>query len=300
MRCVQWFAGSVALMLASAAFASEEARRFEVELVRGVIWADGEDLLLGPTDDRVQEISSGNRWELRGRWKINDRWFLSASLEDARLKYENVLDPFCPVTATYFVGLIFCQGTVVPRPAGQLEDRYSHTQARLGYRLPVAGGLSAVAELGVGRASWQSRSDVEAAALVRCLEYQSGFVITVRVPNCREVDAEATESGLVSKLGLELEVGRATFGVGWDYQGFRHEVYRNEAILRFVEENCRRNPDCQADGLRLSNLSDEDSWDWYSARFAYQVTPSVGIVLDVETGGSRGWNVANMGLRFSF
>lgn len=105
---------------------------------------------------------------------------------------------------------------------------------------------------------------------------------------------------MTAKIGSEVDLG-AGFAVAlaWNYQGFRHEIYRNDILPRFGDENCTT-VSCRRDVDRFSGHSGGDSWTWVSAQLSYALTERVGILLDLEGAGSRDWQTASLGLRCSF
>jgi hypothetical protein len=288
------------------ASAEQPMPRFDVEINHG--WIDGPGIRIPPSEFRIPAIDSGRRSALSSRWHIDEHWYVLGNYERMRLSYENPLDLVCPwvVSGLNIVPFPYlCPLGGLPRD-GLIKDKVHHGRLGIGWTPHIAEKLQGLIELGYGRMQWDSDEDVEASAAARCQTLSPEFFSEgydaplVDIPGCTPVASNATADGLTAKLGLifDLPAGFAV-SAAWNYQGYRHKIYRNDVLPRYNDANVELcDGQCSTPAVLLRQPS--GAWHWYQARVSYDFSERWGLFVDAEGGGNRDWDIYSIGARVSF
>jgi hypothetical protein len=276
------------------ASAAHSVPRFFLEVSSGPVDGPGEGYA-NLTDFRVKDIGAGRVGRLTAGWAFADQWYLNGDFGKFSLDYGSPLGARCPFDIAFIRGNGFCFSDGITRtPNYSISDEGREYGLRLGYRRKLAEAVGVYGELGIRHMRWRSPNDTEAGFVALCSS-------PYRVGDCAERGKDARETGAVAAIGFiaELLPGMSA-DLSWNYQGFRHRVWRIDVADRFYESNCD-DPDACVDreALEVATIGESD-WNWYALGLAYEIHERWTIGIDLERGGSRGWAVSTLGIRYSF
>ena len=283
-KCCALIACAYGAGLAAAPRDADDA--FAIELSGGRLFGNGAQSNELSRD--IKDIDDGTAWRLAGAWRFHDHWYVTGSYAESRYEYSDPSAPFCPLTSL-INALCFTQS--VPRE-GQIHDSVAEWQVALGYRYPWSPRTALFVEAGYGDLRWDSDDDLEANNLAECVR-RTG---QAPVSGCTPLSTHAHDSGVLANVGAKFAVGaRGEFGIGWHFQDYRYRVFRNDLQARFFDANCSDQP-----GNPCPDLPQDGSWTWASVSGAYRFAEHWAAIVNVEFGGSRDWEGASTGVRFSW
>jgi hypothetical protein len=295
------------LVLASsvvyAPFTAATESRFELTTSAGAIDGPGEGYT-SIFNRRIKDIDSGERGSLAFNWSTNENVTLGLSWAESRLRYDSPLNLTCPLSAEGIFNSLLCITQIFPRDAQRIEESMRELSFGVGYQRQVRDWLTLHSGISVIHAQWSASNDIEAEAVARCYPYRDspfGFVTTRRVPGCTPFDSEASELGIAARLGAQVQFGnRIDLKVMTNYQDFRHRVWRVYVADEFYERFCAERICATRADLSGAGVVPERSWTWLSAELGYRFTDHWKVTLGYEGGGTRTWEIATLGVTYSW
>ncbi len=311
--------GITALVLLSASVISGEAqaenpfatRHSQVTVGYGALDGPG-----GPDDPfsrNVQTLDDGERRALKVAVSLGAGFSLALGLDRERLRYASPLEPGCQPDARFFFAGIACQLQVRPRGPGQTTDKAETFSVDVRFHRPISDRFHLDAELGYGRLAWQTRDDVEAIAVGRCLAIDPTFDMapldrlraTRRIPECRTSAGSNLKSGPHGSLQLSYRLaGPVWLAGGYTVQRYAWLPYRHLAYNRFREANggCLDPQNCFAFGWYRTRIRPDhpSSTDFFTAAVGSRLGRHFHAALSYEFGGSRDWDVLGARLGWWF
>jgi len=248
------------------------------------------------------EIANGTAFDVKLTWRPAREWRLALGYERAVLRYVDPQLDGCALAVGNVVGSDFCQA-IGFQPQGTIDDKTRQWQVALGRSIVLDEQLSLDIDLGYRRLTWQADRDLEASTFSSCLtQGLPGW--TRRAPNCVPVNDRARASSWALDLALRWQATtRLGVAVGGHAQRYRHDIYRYDALGRFLAaqprpcdpfDRCNRPPE-QFNGGRAVQRG---NWWWYTAALDFVITPSWSVIAEGEFGGSRDWRTAGLALAY--
>lgn len=306
LACLAAFVTS-SLAQAENPFATE---RSQVTVEYGAVDGPG-----GPDDPfsrNVQTLEDGERRALRIALAMGGGFSLALGLNRDRLRYSSPLRPGCMPDARFFFRGIGCQPEIPPR-SGQTLDKAETFSVDVRFHRQLTDRFHLDAQLGYGRLSWQTRDDVEAIAVGRCLAIDPAFDmapldrlrLTRRIPECRTSDGSNLKSGLHGNLQLSYRLaGPVWLAGGYTVQRYAWLPYRHLAYNRFRDANagCTEADTCSSFGWFTANIRPDhpSSAEFFTAAVGSRLGQHLHASLSYELGGSRNWEVLGARLGWWF
>jgi len=255
------------------------------------------------TPARPGDITDGTLTTLSVKWQPSERWYLVGDLSRGRFSYNDPRNPSCPATTGLFIRPFFFCTAAGGQGPGEVEDRLRGGGVRVGHKRVVGDRYELFGELGLVRWEWSPVEDLEALALTRCLRFdsESDFDSAVLNPDCATVADEASATGFAIRLGGQRQFHRRVrFRVEYALDSKQYQIFRNDAIPRFVAENCPDSFNCQTRELQLVDDRRRGTSSWFAAEMQIGLTSALAITLTGEAGGTRDWTGYGVGVRWTF
>lgn len=284
--------------------------RNEVSVEYGRI--DGPGAQADAFSRNVQTIDEGDRRALRIALGASGGFSFALGFSREKLQYSSPLRPGCQPDAWFFFRFLACQPVILPR-AGVTRDKAETLSVDLRYHRELTSRLHIDTHLGYGRLSWQTRNDVEAIAVGRCLSIDSRFDLapldrlrnTLVIPECVPTAGSNVKSGLHGGINLSYRIaGPVWLAGGYTLQRYAYVPYRHLAYNRFREANggCDNPETCVRAGWYLANISGSHprTSDFFTAGVGSQLGKQFYGTLSYEFGGSRDWKALSSHVSWRF
>jgi hypothetical protein len=293
---------AVILVLSSAyTFADDGEHTFSLRVSGQGI--DGpEPVDLNSSDQVFNEIANGAVADVDLTWRPAPLWRLAVGHERASVRYVDPQLEGCALSVGSVAGIDFCQA-IGFLPQGTIRDETRHWHVVLGRLIALNEHWSIDVSLGYGQLAWWSEDDREASTFSTCLT-QGIPGWTRRAPDCVPVDDRARASGWTVGLAARWQpVPRLGLAVGANGQRYRHDIYRYDALQRFLAAQPRPcNPfnycDWRPDQFIGGRTVQRGDWWWYTAAVDFAISPTWSVIAEGEFGGSRDWRTAGLALEY--
>lgn len=257
---------------------------------------------LNPSDQVFNEIANGAVADVDLTWRPAPLWRLAVGHERASVRYVDPQLEGCALSVGSVAGIDFCQA-IGFLPQGTIRDETRHWHVVLGRLIALNEHWSIDVSLGYGQLAWWSEDDREASTFSTCLT-QGIPGWTRRAPDCVPVDDRARASGWTVGLAARWQpVPRLGLVVGANGQRYRHDIYRYDALQRFLAAQPRPcNPfnycDWRPDQFIGGRTVQRGDWWWYTAAVDFAISPTWSVIAEGEFGGSRDWRTAGLAVEY--
>lgn len=254
----------------------------------------------GLGDFEVRDFDSGRSWRIDAAWAFDERWYVRAFAARSKLRYGSPLDGRCPFSVGFVLGQDYCFADGIMRGAGSIEEDLRDVGLSIGYAEQLGEKLTWYVEAGARHSEWSSEGDTEARGLAGCRDIFLGQDFG-EVEGCNVIRPEARETGVGAALGARAELGASLWvDVAWQYQSYRHRIWRTDVLDRFYEANCRDPQRCiSRNNVEVADVG-ESSWHWYEFKLGVRLTEGTSVVLDLGRGGNRKWSQSSLALLIEF
>ncbi len=293
---------AVILLLSSAStFADDADHAFSLRVSGHEI--DGPEPVDLSGNTRVfTDVANGTGLDVDLTWRPAPLWRLTLGYERALDRYVDPQLEGCALAVGNVLRLDFCQA-IGFLPQGTIQDETQQWRFAVGHSIVLHEKWSVDVDLGYGRLVWGSDSDREASTFSSCLtQGLPGW--TTRAPDCVPISDRARASGWTLDLAARWQaMSRLGLALGAHAQRYRHDIYRYDALQRFLAaqprpcnpfDYCNRPPDGSTGGRAVQR----GNWWWYTAAVDFALTPSWSVIAEGEFGGSRDWRTAGLALAY--
>jgi hypothetical protein len=282
-------------------FADDEGNAFSLRVSGHGI--DGpEPVDLNQPNQVFNEIANGAVADVDLTWRPAPLWRLTVGYERASVRYVDPQLEGCALAVGNVQRLDLCQA-IGFQPQGTIEDETQQWRFAVGRSITFGEAWSIDVDLGYGRLVWGSESDREASTFSTCLtQGLPGW--TTRARDCAPVDDRARASGWTLDLAARWQpMSRLGLAVGAHVQRYRHDIYRYDALQRFLSaqprpckplDYCNRPPEQFIGGRAVQR----GNWWWYTAAVDFAVSSDWSVTVEGEFGGSRDWRTAGLALAY--
>lgn len=263
----------------------------------------------GPNEVNLQHLNTrfeltdgiidGDSRNVALSFTTESRWMITVRHSRETLHYGDPQISGCGLNVGLVTGFDYCQPGVPVRDR-TIADRGREWAVEIEHGLQLAERVSAFGAIGYGTLRWGSRDDLEAATFSTCLLEPPLWTR----PDCVPVGDRAQSSGWTAGLRASFDITPAiAVSTGARWQGYQHDVYRYDALARFLDaarRPCEPFNWCEkpAERFQGGRTSRRDDWWWYTAAIDWDIGAHWTLGIDGAWGGDRDWETLGASIAY--